>query len=113
VGCPSLPTDDGGPREIVSHCENGVLVDVTNHQSVAAAIKSILFDDELWRRFSNNGINGARSRYSWQAFSESYLDCLKHSVPQLKMELQGEAARLSHRQSATPSLADVSTRSVT
>jgi sucrose-phosphate synthase len=102
-GVPIVATDDGGPREIVSHCENGILVDVTNHESVAAAIKSILFDDELWRRFSNNGINGARSRYSWQAFSESYLDCLKSSVPQLKMELQGEAARLSHNQSATPS----------
>ncbi len=80
-GVPIVATDDGGPRDIVANCQNGILVDVTDALQIAAASKSILLDREQWTMFSNNGINGVRSHYSWRAHCEKYLDALKGLLP--------------------------------
>ncbi len=80
-GVPIVATDDGGPRDIVANCQNGILVDVTDASQIATAIKSILLDKEQWTMFSNNGINGVRSHYSWRAHCEKYLDAIRGLLP--------------------------------
>ncbi len=75
-GLPIVATDDGGPRDIVANCKNGILVDVNNPSDIAEAIKSILISPELWKSYSQNGIHGVRDHYVWEAHSQKYLQAL-------------------------------------
>ncbi len=74
AGVPIVAPDDGGPQDIIKNCKNGVLVDTTDSKALGDAIKSILIDQEKWRDYSNNGVNGVRKHYSWTAHAESFLD---------------------------------------
>ncbi len=80
-GVPIVATDDGGPRDIVDNCRNGILVDVIEPEQIAAAMKAILLDKERWTSFSNNGINGVRSHYSWRAHCGKYLAAIDKLLP--------------------------------
>ncbi len=62
-GLPIVATDDGGPRDIIKNCENGLLVDAMNSREIAAAIRKNSVDNELWKRFSANGIINVREHY--------------------------------------------------
>jgi len=73
-GLPIVATQDGGPRDIVRNCRNGILVDATKSREISGAIKKILVDPELWNRFSSNGINNVRNYYSWKAHAAAYMD---------------------------------------
>ena len=73
-GLPIVATDDGGPRDIIKNCENGLLVDAMNSREIAAAIRKIVSDNELWKRFSANGIINVREHYSWPAHVKTYLE---------------------------------------
>ncbi len=85
-GLPIVATNDGGPVDIVKNCENGLLIDVGDHQKVSEALKSILIDQEQWTRFSNNGINGVRSHYSWAANCEQTIFHLNKFLPYKQMK---------------------------
>ncbi len=81
VGVPIVATDDGGPCDIVANCKKGLLVNAADPLAIAEALKNVLFDKEKWQVFSNNGINGVRSHYSWQAHSEKYLQAIQELLP--------------------------------
>ncbi len=72
-GVPVVATDDGGPRDIIKNCENGILVDVSDSNNIAEAIRKILDDQDLWDTFSSNGIKNVKEHYTWEAHKESYL----------------------------------------
>ncbi len=76
AGVPIIGPDDGGPQDIVKNCQNGVLVDTNDTKALANGIKSILIDEEKWREYSNNGVNGVRKYYSWDAHAESFLNSI-------------------------------------
>lgn len=73
VGLPVVTTDHGGPREIIENCGSGVLVNTEHTQEISDALTRVLVDQETWRDFSNNGINGVREYYSWEAHAEMYM----------------------------------------
>lgn len=73
-GLPVVATNDGGPREMVQNCNNGILVDVNQPEDISAAIKKVLVDRDLWKSYSINGIEGVRRHYSWEAHCATYLD---------------------------------------
>ena len=79
-GLPFVGTRNGGPQDIVENCESGILVDVEDHAAVAAAIKKLLTDRDLWERYSNNGINRVREHYSWDHHCERYLEAIGEIV---------------------------------
>jgi sucrose-phosphate synthase len=79
-GLPFVGTENGGPQDIVENCQSGILVDVEDHEQVAAAIKKLLTDGTLWERCSNNGINRVRQYYSWDRHCERYLEAVKEIV---------------------------------
>ena len=56
LGVPCVSTDCpcGGPRMLMKGKENGILVPVGDGVKMAEAIRSILSDDELWNRYSQN-----------------------------------------------------------
>ncbi|MDG5767248.1 HAD-IIB family hydrolase [Balneolales bacterium ANBcel1] len=73
AGVPIVGPDDGGPQDIVKNCQNGILVDTSDSTALGNAIKSVLIDEEKWREYSNNGVNGVREHYSWTAHADTFL----------------------------------------
>ena len=72
-GLPMVATDDGGPRDIQRRCENGLLVDVTDPESLQHGLVRAGSDPERWRRWSDNGVEAVSRHYSWDAHVCSYL----------------------------------------
>jgi sucrose-phosphate synthase len=75
-GLPIVATDDGGPTDIISNCQNGLLVDPLDPDSIAAALNDTLADARQWQEKAANGLEGVRKFYSWEAHTEAYLDTL-------------------------------------
>ena len=72
-GVPVVATDDGGPRDIIKNCKNGILVDVSNTKNISKAINKILDEKKLWKKLSENGMKNVRKHYTWKAHVEKYL----------------------------------------
>ena len=56
LGIPSISTDCpcGGPRMLMGGKENGILVPVGDAETMAKAMKQLLTDEELWKKYSKN-----------------------------------------------------------
>lgn len=74
TGVPIVATNDGGPNDIIRNCENGILVDATDTQQIADALRKIITDKELWTRYSKNGIMNVRKYYTWESHAASYAE---------------------------------------
>ncbi|MEM6429062.1 MAG: HAD-IIB family hydrolase [Deinococcota bacterium] len=72
-GLPVVSTDHGGPQDIIANCQSGILINSRDAEDIQQALKKILTDKELWREYSNNGVNGVRDHYAWEAHADSYL----------------------------------------
>lgn len=72
-GLPLVATEDGGPRDIIAHCKNGVLINPLDAQRMGELILETLEDRAQWRRWQKNGIEGTRKHYSWEGHVEKYL----------------------------------------
>ncbi|PKL39521.1 MAG: glycosyl transferase family 1 [Spirochaetae bacterium HGW-Spirochaetae-1] len=76
-GIPMVATNDGGPRDIVENCKNGVLVDPSDTAAIAVEIKKIITEPERWDKYSRNGAVNVRKHYTWEAHVEKYTSALK------------------------------------
>lgn len=87
TGLPIVATNDGGPKDIIANCRNGLLVDPLDHAVIERALLRVLTEPERWDEWSANGIAGTRQHYSWARHAERYLrdlnDILEHSPPPL------------------------------
>jgi glycosyltransferase involved in cell wall biosynthesis len=64
--CPVVSTKVGGPLDTIRQGENGFLVDIEDHDALAARILDVLrLSDENWRKMSDAAYSTA-SRYTWQ-----------------------------------------------
>ena len=81
-GLPIVATNNGGPVDIVANCSNGILIEASDTSSIAEALLAILIDEDKWTDFSNNGINGVRKHYSWQAHSEKTMRKINRLMPE-------------------------------
>ena len=73
-GLPVVSTKNGGPRDIIANCKNGITVDVSDHKNISIALNRILDNNKLWNEYSENGIKNVKKFYSWQAHTKKYLD---------------------------------------
>ncbi|WP_025041898.1 HAD-IIB family hydrolase [Nitrosospira briensis] len=87
-GLPIVATEDGGPRDIVAHCKNGVLVNPMDIKAIAEAIEYGLADSTRWRRWSRNGIAGVRNYYTWDAHVRKYLRVLFRLLHQERKQIR-------------------------
>ena len=85
-GLPVVATDDGGPRDIVDACRNGVLIDPLDPDAIGKAILDALSDRSRWRLWSRRGISGSRRHFSWQAHVEKYMRAVKTAVTPRRRE---------------------------
>lgn len=70
---PIVATEDGGPRDIIGNCDNGLLIDPLDRASIEGALISMLENDEFRRQKARNGTRGVREYYSWEAHANRYL----------------------------------------
>ncbi len=82
-GLPIVATNDGGPRDIVANCENGLLVDPFDPKEIEHGLLRVLTEPKEWDRWSENGLKGAHAHYSWSTHADRYLrdvtDIVEHS----------------------------------
>jgi sucrose-phosphate synthase len=75
-GLPIISTDDGGPKEICSKCQNGLLVDVTDVNKLKGVIEQGIASNTQWKIWSRNGIEGVNRHFSWNTHVRNYLSVL-------------------------------------
>ena len=79
-GLPIVATEDGGPVDIVGNCNNGLLIDPLEADSIAKAINDVIGDWETWQTKSVAGLQGVREHYAWQAHAEQYLNMVREFI---------------------------------
>ena len=72
-GLPIVATEDGGPRDIIGNCKNGILVNPLEPESISDALEKLLTDKSYWQQCVDNGLKGVREFYSWDAHAENYM----------------------------------------
>ena len=73
-GLPVAATNDGGPKDIVENCRHGILIDPLDVKATGQALVSLISDHDKWKKYSQNGIEGAAKYYSWQRHVFDYLN---------------------------------------
>lgn len=73
TGVPIVATNDGGPRDIIANCENGLLIDPLDQTAIQEALLTVLSDADKWQQWSDAGIQGTREHYSWSNHAKRYL----------------------------------------
>ncbi len=97
-GLPMVATDDGGPRDILSRCENGLLADVTDLDSLQDSLEQATSDEVQWCRWSDNGIEAVSRHFSWDAHVCNYLALMQK---RLKF-VEPRSWSIGQEQSASP-----------
>jgi len=76
-GVPVVATEDGGPQDIISTCQNGFLIDPLDKDAMEKALLRLLQDAVLWKQCSENGQRGVRNHYSWDAHARKYYQAIQ------------------------------------
>ena len=88
TGLPIIATNDGGPRDIISNCRNGLLVDPLDKNAIEQALLRVLTESDSWQSWSENGIRGTREHYSWSNHAKRYLRDLHDILDSAKSPVQ-------------------------
>ena len=90
TGLPIVTTNDGGPRDIIANCDNGLLIDPLDDEMIEKALLRVLTEPDEWQRWSEAGIRGTRRHYSWSHHADRYLrdldDILRHATTPVLVE---------------------------
>ncbi len=95
-GLPIVATNDGGPKEIISKCNNGLLIDPLDDNDIKSKLVDILSNPRTRTKYAKNGLAGALRHFSWPGHVETYLSQLtkilnksktKHHVRPIKSRL--------------------------
>lgn len=76
-GLPVVATNDGGPKEILRYCTNGLLIDPMDIKDIQHKLIEALSDKRRWKRWSRNGVVGANRHYSWPGHAQIYLELIE------------------------------------
>jgi len=70
---PCIATDIPGNNNLVTHGENGLLVQLDDVQGLASAIVSLARDQELRERLGQEAIRTAKDKYSLDSVAGQYM----------------------------------------
>jgi len=93
-------THDGGPPDILAHCENGVLVDPLDSADIARGLLAVVSDTRTWQRYARRGISGVARNYTWDAHVDKYLKAVNHVVHRTRKQVRRE--RVVQRPAVNP-----------
>lgn len=92
-GLPVVATEDGGPREIIAHCRNGILINPLDAARMGEVLFEAIGNRGQWRRWSKNGVLGAHRHFSWQGHVKKYM----HEVDRVLKKSQRKRAAISSK----------------
>ena len=72
AGLPVVATRSGGPEEIITDRDNGLLVPTNNPQALADALRELLDDPGLAAALATAGQRSARTRFSIETMLDAY-----------------------------------------
>lgn len=101
-GLPVVATADGGPRDIVANCDNGLLVDPLDTDAIAAALEAVLADPRAWQRRARRGITGVARHYTWDAHVGKYLRAVQRMLRRARKQVRRDLAAYLHPDGANP-----------
>ena len=99
-GLPIVATHDGGPNDIVEHCENGILIDPLDTHAIARGLLNVIADARVWQRYARRGIQGVARHYTWDAHVEKYVKALDRVIHRTRKQVRRE--RVEQRPSLNP-----------
>ena len=63
---PIITSDIAGTRDLIINGENGILCETENYKCYAESIKRLLNDENLRKRFKENGLKRIKENYLWK-----------------------------------------------
>ncbi len=98
-GLPVVATNDGGPRDILANCKNGLLVDPFDEDAIERVLLTALDDDNRYNEWVENGDKGVRAHYSWRRHTDRYMreihELLRETRPH-QVKFPAKNRRLPH-----------------
>ncbi len=83
-GLPIVAPNDGGPRDIIANCGNGLLIEPRDAESIERALLRMLTEPKQWDHWAKQGIEGVHEHYTWSRHAKRYLrdvkEILEHSA---------------------------------
>jgi len=73
-GLPVVATNDGGPRDILAACRNGLLVDANDPADIRRGIEEALASPSQWQAWSSSGAAAVHERYTWTNHARRYVE---------------------------------------
>lgn len=73
TGLPIVATNDGGPQDILSVCENGLLIDPLDAPAMGRSILDAITDEARWKRWSERGLSAVHENYTWESHARRYV----------------------------------------
>ncbi len=92
-GLPVVATNDGGPRDIMANCQNGLLIDPFDGSDLERALLRALSEPQTWQQWAKSGAAAAREHYSWQRHAERYLRAVEDIRLRIPKVTGGRAAK--------------------
>lgn len=78
-GLPVVATKNGGPREIIHHGKDGLLVNPLSEKNITSAITRLLKDRNFWKSVSKNAISNA-AKYGWDKTAQQEMNIFKELI---------------------------------
>ncbi|SMB24193.1 Sucrose-phosphate phosphatase [Sterolibacterium denitrificans] len=100
-GLPIVATADGGPRDIIANCNNGILIDPLDSNDIARGLLEVLGDARAWRRRAQHGLSGVSHHYTWDAHVAKYLKAVRRLARKERKQIRRELAAHLHPGPAT------------
>ena len=72
TGLPSIVTRSGGPQEIITHCENGWIIDAGNPAAIAQAVLTLAADPALCLKLAKSGRDHVAKNFDIHAMLAAY-----------------------------------------
>lgn len=73
MGCLVLAADRFGPRSIISHMSDGILLNPTDYEGIALKIDYILKQKKLLTQLKIHAAHTAKSLYSWSKSAQEFI----------------------------------------
>ncbi|MGB4812908.1 MAG: HAD-IIB family hydrolase [Methylophilaceae bacterium] len=91
-GLPIVAPEDGGPRDIVANCQNGLLTNTLDNHAIGESLFLALSHRAQWQRWSKSGLLNVKRHYSWDGHVEKYMKEVRYILRKDRKRLRRQYA---------------------